>query len=151
MTDQPVLYHEPGSTWWPVLWGPAFSAAGAGIEAASGPVHGLAWLLVGLGLMVVAVVWVSARRKVCSVWLTPETLRQGRETVDVRRIARIEDAGVQMGARVLGGGLAVPRKFTGVPLQLDDGSTVLAWARDGEALSGALARLVRSANGSEGR
>jgi len=151
MTDQPELYHEPGSTWWPVLWGPVFAAAGAAVEATTGPVHGLAWLLVGIGLMVAAVVWVSARRKVCSVQLTPKTLRQGREMLDVRRIAQVEDVGVPMGARVLGGGLSVPRTFTGVPLKLDDGTTVLAWARDGEALSGALARLVRSANGSEGR
>jgi hypothetical protein len=36
----------------------------------------------------------------------------------------------------------VPRKFTEVPVRLTDGSTVLAWARDGDALRAALSRLL---------
>lgn len=139
---EPVLYAETGSSWWPVLWGPVFAAVGAGVEATSGPVHGQAWALVALGLFVITLVWVSARRRMCSVRLTPTVLYQGRETLPVARIAGLGEVGVQMGARVLGGGLAVPRKFTGVPLELDDGTTVLAWAKDGEALQDALGALL---------
>ncbi|MGH3438532.1 MAG: hypothetical protein ACRDRN_18940 [Sciscionella sp.] len=148
MTDQrelqPILYAEPGSSWWPVLWGPAFAAVFAGVEATTGPVHTVGWLLVALGLAVISVVWVAARRRLCSVRLTPTALYQGREELAVARIVEVSDAGVQMGARVLGGGLTVPKKFEGVPLRLDDDSTVLAWAKDGEALHAELRKLVEA-------
>lgn len=140
--EAPVLFAEPGSTWWPVLWGPAFAVLGAGVEALAGPVHTIAWVLVGAGLAGGAAVWVNARRRLLSVRLTPATLVQGRETLAVHSIERVEEADQLMGARVLGGGWAVPRKFTGIPVQLDDGSTVLAWARDGDGLRAALRDLV---------
>lgn len=135
------LYREVGSSWWPVLWGPAFAAAGALIEFASGTLHGMAWLLTGLGLAVLAAVWVSARRRVLSVRLTQLALYQGRESLPVRQIATVEGVGASMGAKVLGGGWVVPKRFTGVPLQLCDGSRVLAWAKDADALRTALNRL----------
>jgi hypothetical protein len=47
-----------------------------------------------------------------------------------------------VGGRVLGGGWTVPRKYDELPLRLDDGTVVLAWARDGEALRSALSRVV---------
>lgn len=139
--SQPVLFHEPGSSWWPVLWGPVFATVAGGMEASTGQTHTVQWVLVGLGLAVLTIVWVAARRRMCSVELTPTVLRQGREELPVRRIADVRDVGPQMGARVLGGGLAVPRKFTGVPLLLDDDETVLAWAKNGEGLHAALRRL----------
>ncbi|GGS22210.1 MULTISPECIES: hypothetical protein [Actinokineospora] len=123
-----VRYAEPGSTWWPVLWAPAFCLAGAGVEALSGPVHVFAWVVVGIVLTLMAAGWVNARRKVCAVELTDETLRQGPQTLPVERIAGLGE-GDGTGAPVLGGGLAVPRKTTEIPLTLDDGSTVLAWAK----------------------
>lgn len=149
--QQPVLFRERGSSWWPVLWGPIFAAVGGGVEATGGPSHTIQWVLVGLGLAVLTTVWVAARRRMCSVLLTPTVLRQGREELAVDRIAEVADVGPQMGSRVLGGGLAVPRKFTGVPLRLDDDSTVLAWAKHGEGLRDALRELVaddRSQDGS---
>lgn len=146
MTDQAepeaVLYGEQGSSWWPLLWGPAFAVSGAGIEAATGPVHALAWLLIGLGLAVGTFAWVSARRKVLAVRLTPTTLYQGREELAVRRIAAVEGVGASMGARVLGGSWSVPKRFTGVPLQLTDRSRVLAWAKRPDELRAALATLA---------
>jgi hypothetical protein len=142
MTDGPVLYAEPGATRWPLLWGPAFAGIGAGVEALSGPVHAVQWLIVGIGLFGVFALWVNVRRKVYRVELTPTELRQGRETLPVKDIAQVTDAGTAAGAKVLGGGWTVPRKTYEVPLRLDDGSTVLAWARDDEALKAALARLV---------
>ncbi len=140
-----VLYAEPGSSWWPVLWGPIFAIVGAVVEWTTGPVHTLAWVLVAFGFAGAAAIWVYGRRNVCSVQLTRQTLRQGRETLDVDKIAAAdEEVGTPVAARVLGGGWAVPRKFEGVPVRLTDGSTVVAWARDGEALRTALRELVES-------
>lgn len=139
--SEPVLFDERGSSWWPVLWGPVFAAVAGGLEASTGQTHTVQWVLVGLGLAVLTTVWVAARRRICSVQLTPATLRQGREELPVSRIAEVSEVGPQMGARVLGGGFAVPRKFTGVPLLLDDGEKVLAWAHHGEGLQSALRRL----------
>jgi hypothetical protein len=138
----PVLYAEPGSTWWPVTWGPLFALVGAGVEALSGPVHALAWVIVGFLLFGVAALWVSARRRVCSVLLTTHALHQGQEPLPVERIADIDDIGPPVGARVLGGGWSVPRKFTELPLRLTDDTVVVAWARDVAALRAALRPLV---------
>ena len=140
--EGPVRYAELGSTWWPVLWGPIFAFVGAGLEALTGPVHVLGWLLVGLALAVLATVWVQARRRVCSVRLTGDTLYQGREGLPVERIAEIEDVGSPLGARVLGGGWTVPRKFAELPLRLRDDSVVLAWAKNPDALRAALQPLL---------
>lgn len=143
MTEEPVLFAEPGSTRWPLLWGPLFAGAGAGLEAtAGGPVHGVAWLLVGIALFGGAALWVNARRKVYRVELTPTHLRQGRETIDAGTITRVTDVGAAPGARVLGGGWTAPRKTIEVPVELDDDTVVLAWARDGEEFRKTLARLV---------
>ncbi|MCA1655795.1 MAG: DUF3093 family protein [Pseudonocardiaceae bacterium] len=142
---EPVLHAEAGSTWWPLVWGPLFACVGAGVEALSGPVHTVAWLVVGLALLGGAVVWVNARRTVYVVELTPSTLRQGRERLPTARIAKVTGVGAAAGAKVLGGGWTTPRRTTEVPLRLDDGSVVLAWARDDQALTGALARLVEPA------
>ncbi|MET0133228.1 MAG: hypothetical protein ABW215_06505 [Kibdelosporangium sp.] len=142
---QPVLYAEPGSTWWPVLWGPIFAVVGALVEWTTGPVHTLAWVLVAVLFAGMAAVWANARRNVCSVELTPVTLRQGRETLDVEKIAAAdEEVGTPVAARILGGGWSVPRKFEAVPLELRDGTGVVAWARDGEALRAALRELIES-------
>lgn len=140
--DEPVLYAEHGSSRWPLLWGPLFAAAGAGVEALSGPVHTVAWLIVGLALFAIFVVWVNARRAVYAVELTPSALKQGRETLPTARIAKVTDVGAATGATILGGGWSTPRKTTDIPLRLDDGSVVIAWARDDEALISALTGLV---------
>jgi hypothetical protein len=142
---QPVLYSEPGSTWWPVLWGPIFAVVGALVELLTGPVHTLAWVLVAVGFAGAGAVWAQGRRRVCSVELTPVALRQGREVLDVEKIAAAdEEVGTPVAARVLGTGWAVPRKFEAVPVRLRDGTTVVAWARDGEALRAALRELIAS-------
>jgi hypothetical protein len=49
-----------------------------------------------------------------------------------------------VGARVLGGGWTVPKKFTELPLRLTDDTVVVAWARDADALRAALLPLVGS-------
>ncbi|MCP2165980.1 hypothetical protein [Goodfellowiella coeruleoviolacea] len=138
----PVLFAERGASWWPVLWGPAFALVGLGAEAATGGGHPVVWLLTGLALAVAAAVWVQARRRVCSVELTPFTLRQGREVLPVARIAAVTDVGLPAGAAVLGGGWTPPRGTTGLPVRLDTGVVVLAWARDLAGLRAALTRLL---------
>lgn len=138
----PVLYAEPGSRWWPLVWGPVFALVGAGVEALSGPVHVLAWLVVGLVLFGMTLLWVQARRRVCAVVLTPVNLYQGREPLAVREIIEVDDVGMPVGARVLGGGWTVPKKFTEVPLRLADDSVVVAWAKDPDALRAALRSLL---------
>jgi hypothetical protein len=141
----PVLYAERGSSWWPVLWGPAFAAVGAAVESLTGPVHTAAWLIVGIGLAGVAAVWVNARRKLLLVRLTPTALTQGREHLPVPRIAEVDEVGHPTGARVLGGGWTAPRKYTELPVRLDDGTVVIAWAKDVAALQTALRRLLNPA------
>lgn len=138
----PVLYVERGSSWWPVLWGPAFAAVGAGVESLSGPVHTAAWLIVGIGLAGVAAVWVNARRKLLLVRLTPGALTQGREHLPVPSITEVYEVGHPAGARVLGGGWTAPRKYTELPVRLDDGTVVIAWAKDAESLRAALRNLI---------
>jgi hypothetical protein len=60
----------------------------------------------------------------------------------VDRIVELDDVGAPIGARVLGGGWTVPRKFTEVPLRLADGTVVLAWAKDPDAFRAALRPLL---------
>lgn len=139
---EPVLFAEHGSSWWPLLWGPAFALAGLVLEVTTGAVHWLQWFVVAVVLFGGAAVWVSARRKVYLVRLTPETLTQGRETLPVADLAAVDDVGAPTGVRILGGGWSVPRKTEAVPVRLTDDSVVLAWARDPEGLRDALRRLV---------
>lgn len=139
----PVLYAEPGATWWPVLWGPGFALAGALIESLTpGSAHFAMWLLLALLFAAATAVWVYGRRRVCSVRLTPNSLIQGREELAVERIAAVRDVGAPVGARVLGGGWTVPKGTSELPLRLSDETVVLAWARDPEALARELRTLV---------
>lgn len=131
------VFAEPGSTWWPVAWGPGFALVGALVEALSGPVHVVAWIVVGVVLGAIFALWVTARRRTCAVRVMPDELVQGGERVPVASLAAVESEDTD-GGRVLGGGFAVPRKFTGVPLRLVDGTLVVAWARDGDGLRAAL-------------
>ncbi len=138
-----VLYDEPGSTWWPVLWGPVFCLVGAALELVTGPVHWIPWLGVAALLAAMTAAWVSVRRKVRVVRLTPTALRQGEETLPVARIAGVTDVDAPDAAKPLGGGFTVPKNTTEVPVRLDDGTVVLAWARYPEDLVEALTPLVQ--------
>ncbi|GAB3676118.1 DUF3093 family protein [Saccharopolyspora tripterygii] len=142
MSD-PVLYSERGSSWWPVLWGPAFAGLGLLAEQVTlGPEHVAMWILVGLALAIAAAVWVYGRRRLLAVSLTPAELVLGREAVEVKRIAQVSDVGAPVGARVLGGSWTVPKGTGEIPLRLDDDTVVLAWAKDSETLSAELVKLV---------
>ncbi|MDQ7810491.1 DUF3093 family protein [Amycolatopsis sp. A133] len=142
------LYAESGVSWAAIWWGPAFAVVGALAELATGgPVHVVGWLMVGFALCVITMPWVYARRRFLSLEVTTEQLRQGREQVPAAQIAEIDDVGTPVGARVLGGGWSVPRKYDSLPVKLADGTVVLAWAKDVEALRDALDRLVRATPG----
>jgi hypothetical protein len=138
-----VLYRESGSSWWPLLWGPAFAVAGYLVELITGPASAALWTIVGLGLTLGAVLWVYGRVKTGSVVLTAEEAQFGREKLPVAMIEDCRDVGAPTGARVLGGGWSVPKGTTAVPLRLFDGAVVLGWARDPEALLAGLRRVVR--------
>ncbi|MFI5583914.1 hypothetical protein ACIA5G_02685 [Amycolatopsis sp. NPDC051758] len=143
MSDR--LYAESGVSWAAIVWGPVFALAGALAELATGgPVHVVGWLMVGFGLCVITVPWVYARRRFLSLEVTTKQLRQGRESVPADQLAEVTDVGTPVGARVLGGGWSVPRKYDSLPVKLTDGTVVLAWAKDVEALQDALDRLVRA-------
>lgn len=132
-------YLERGAAWTPLWYGPGFAVLGALAELATGgPVHVVAWVLVGLGLAAITVPWINARRRFHTVRLTSTALWQGREELRLDRIAEVTEVGVPAGARVLGGGWSVPRNYDELPVRLDDGTVVLAWARDGEALRAAI-------------
>jgi hypothetical protein len=138
-----VLYRESGSSWWPLLWGPAFAVGGYLVELITGPASVGLWAIVGLGLTLGTVLWVNGRIKTGSVALTSEEAQFGREKLPVAMIEACRDVGAPAGARVLGGGWSVPKGTTVVPLRLLDGTVVLAWARDPEALLAGLRRVVR--------
>jgi hypothetical protein len=138
-----VLYRESGSSWWPLRGGPAFAVAGYLVELITGPASVGLWTIVGLGLTLGAVLWVYGRVKTGSVTLTAEEAQFGREKLPVAMIEACRDVGAPTGARVLGGGWSVPKGTTAVPLRLLDGTVVLGWARDPEALLAGLRRVVR--------
>ncbi|MBW4715854.1 hypothetical protein [Saccharothrix obliqua] len=140
--EQPVLYREAGASWWPLLWGPVFAAAGFGVEALTGSAWPALWVFVACVLFVSTVLWVQGRRRVYGVRLTPVALHQGREELPVRDIAAASGVEPRAGARVLGGGWALPRGAEPVPLRLVDGAVVLGWARDADALRVELDRLL---------
>jgi hypothetical protein len=75
------------------------------------------------------------------VLLTDDTLRLGEEELPVASIAAVEDEEPDI-ARVLGGGWTTPKGTGAVPLRLHDGSLIVAWARDPDALATALRALL---------
>lgn len=138
-----VRYAEPGSSYWPVLWAPGFALVGAGVEALTGQLHAVGWALAAMVLAAVWALWVAARRRLCSVELTDDELRLGRERLPLSSIAETLDGEPPLGAKVLGGGWTPPKGTTCVPLRLDDGSVVVAWARYDDRLRAALHELRR--------
>lgn len=138
------LYLERGASYWPLLWGPVFAVLGFLFEVLVGDrPHGLMWVFVGFGLLVLTSVWVYARRRFLTVRVTGEQLWQGQERQPIAQLAELDDVGTPTGTRVLGGGWSVPRKYQELPLRLVDDSVVLAWARDAEALRTALRAAMR--------
>jgi hypothetical protein len=140
--EQPTLYAEPGASWWPLLWGPVFAVLGFGVEALTGPTRPLLWVVVALLLLLPTAFWVQGRRRIYHVRLTPLALHQGREELPLRDVAEVEGVEPRAGAKVLGGGWSLPRGTDAVPIRLTDGTVVMGWARDADALRAAIAERL---------
>lgn len=147
MSDQPVLYLERGARWGSVAVVPLLVALAGGAEAlAGGPVHLVGWLLLASAGTAGAAVLVRARRALVTVRVTPNEVRFGQEALAVSELAEVDGVGASLGARVLGGGWAAPRRTEEVPLRLVDGTTVLGWARHPERLREVLRGLLPGRN-----
>lgn len=150
--DEEVLYEEQGAGIAPLLWGPGFAVVGFLVDlyATSRP-HTVSWLVVAVVLLLSAAVWVYARRRFVSVRVTASRLSQGDETLSLvdeplsrEHAVAVCDEDAPVGTRVLGGGFTPPRKCAEVTLRLDDGTRVLAWARDGQRLRSALRQAIET-------
>jgi hypothetical protein len=141
--EQPVLYLEHGARWASVAVVPALAVVAIGAEAlAGGPVHLLGWLLLAVAGAAGAAVIVRARRALVTVRVTPTEVRFGQERLAVSELAGVDDVGAQLGARVMGGGWAAPRRTDEVPLRLVDGTTVMGWARHPDQLRAVVRDLL---------
>lgn len=147
MADEEPLYAERGASWFLVLLGPAFAGLGLIAELLTGPVAWWLWIGTAVVLAGFIAIFVHARRIHGSVRLTESELVQGAESLSVARVRGVSQVSgaARTTARVLGaspGTTSVPRGCNAVPLRLDDGTVVVAWARDDEALRSALTRIV---------
>ncbi|MGV0836630.1 DUF3093 domain-containing protein [Mycolicibacterium thermoresistibile] len=145
----PVLFYEPGATWWWALLGPGSAVSMLMIQRWAG--HGFQLLMPGIFLVLVTgflALQIKAARIHTSVELTPETLRQGTEITRVEDIVRIypEASGSEVpkwqSARALGELTGVPRGRTGIGLKLSNDRSAQAWARKHAELRTELTRLV---------
>jgi hypothetical protein len=144
------LFHEPGSSWYWVLIGPASALMMLGIEINSG--IGAQWLVPLCFLALVSgflAVQVKAARIHTSVELTRDKLRQGTETIPVDAIVRIypepdpnDEPEKWQSARALGELTGVPRGRKGIGLKLTEKRTAQAWARRHRELRAALIELL---------
>jgi hypothetical protein len=144
-----VLFHEQGASWAWLLAGPASAIAMALIQHSAG--IGFQPLIPGLFLVLVSgflAIQVKAARIHTSVELTPDTLREGAETIQLDEIVRIypEASGAEVpkwqSARALGELTGVPRGRKGIGLKLNNDRTAQAWARRHRELRAALTQLV---------
>lgn len=144
-----VLFYEPGASWLWVLSGPAAAIAMLLIQMSAG--LGFQWLVPTVFLVLVSgfvAVQVKAARIHTSVELTPTTLREGAEKVDIDDIVRIypEPGGNEkhmwMSARALGELTGIPKGRTGIGIKLSGNRTAQAWARKHNQLRAALVHLV---------
>lgn len=153
MNEVGALYSEPGGRWRSVAFGPVFCLVGVVIELVLGvAVHWLAWLAAAPVLAGTTALHVLGARRHGAVQLTSCCLRQGTECLPVAEIAKVfDDPGVRAwddslldweNARALGESFSVPRRHTGIGLELVDGRLVQAWARADEPLRAALVEVV---------
>ncbi|MDX1871646.1 DUF3093 domain-containing protein [Mycolicibacterium sp. 120266] len=151
-TTDDVLFREPGASWWWLMVGPASAVAMALIQLTGGAGVQLAVPAVFLVLVTgFLAIQIKAARIHTSVELTPRTLRQGTETIDIADIVRIfpeakgAEAAKWQSYRALGELTGVPRGRTGIGLKLTDDRSGQAWARRHRTLRAALEGLVGEA------
>jgi hypothetical protein len=144
-----VLFYEQGASWGWILAGPASAIAMALIQISTG--YGLQPLVPTIFLVLVTgflAIQVKAARIHTSVELTPQTLREGGETIRIADIVQVypepngPEAPKWQSARALGELTGVPRGRTGIGLKLTNDRTAQAWARRHAELRAALNQLV---------
>ncbi len=144
-----VLFYEQGASWLWVLTGPASAIAMLLIQLSAG--LGIQWVVPVVFLVLVSgfiAIQVKAARIHTSVELTPTTLREGAERVNIDDIVRVypEPKGNEeprwMSARALGELTGVPKGRTGIGVKLTNDRTAQAWARKHRQLRAQLIHLV---------
>ena len=148
VTDE-ILFHEPGSTWWWLLVGPASAATMIFIQMSSGlgfqPLVPAIFFVLVTGFLAIQV---KAARIHTSVELTPTYLREGTETLLIHEILQVyppasgSEAPKWQSARALGELTGVPSRRTGIGLKLSNDRTAQAWARKHQQLRAELTALV---------
>ena len=144
-----ALFYEQGASWLWVLTGPASAVAMLLIQMSAG--LGIQWLVPTVFFLLVTgfvAIQVKAARIHTSVELTPTTLREGTEKIQIDDIVRIypeptgSEAPKWQTARALGELTGVPKGRTGIGLKLTNDRTAQAWARKHQQLRAALIHLV---------
>ena len=144
-----ALFYEQGASWLWMLTGPASAVAMLLIQMSAG--LGIQWLVPTVFFLLVTgfvAIQVKAARIHTSVELTPTTLREGTEKIQIDDIVRIypeptgSEAPKWQTARPLGELTGVPKGRTGIGLKLTNDRTAQAWARKHEQLRSALIHLV---------
>jgi hypothetical protein len=153
-TEASPLFREPGASWYWLLAGPIAAGIMLWIEKS----NGAGWQLsVPVFFLVVMTAFIALQVKAArihtSVVLTPQSLRQGTETIKVSEILKVypepdnplaakKDVERWQSARALGELVGVPKGRTGIGLRLSSGRTAQAWARRHRHLRNLLTPLV---------
>jgi len=153
MSEPEVLFAEAGGRWRSVVWGPLLCLLGVVLELSLRiPVHWFTWVVAALLLAGITALQVLGARKYGVVRLTALTLRQGTEELPVADIVGMFDEPGERAwdddtfdweaAPALGESVSVPRRHTGIGLELSDGRLTQAWAHDDAALRAALEQVL---------
>ncbi|WP_245567395.1 hypothetical protein [Nocardia vinacea] len=146
-----ILFAEPGARWRSVVYGPLLCLIVLILELVSADqVHWFALIFCAALIAGFVVLQVIAGQRHVSVELTPDTLREGTETLPLAAIAAVlperdEDSWDDEdweSARSLGELSGVPRRRKGIGLRLVGGELVQAWAKDHRGLRAALTEAL---------
>jgi hypothetical protein len=153
-TEAAPLFREVGATWYWLLAGPISAGIMLWIEKSNGNGGQISVPLFFLVILTSFIaLQVKAARIHTSVVLTPQTLRQGTETIKVSEIVQVypepdhpqtlkKELDRWQSARALGELVGVPKGRTGIGLRLTGGRTAQAWARRHRHLRNVLTPLV---------
>lgn len=153
-TEAAPLFREVGATWYWLLAGPISAGIMLWIEKSNGNGGQISVPLFFLVILTSFIaLQVKAARIHTSVVLTPQTLRQGTETIKVSEIVQVypepdhpqtlkKELERWQSARALGELVGVPKGRTGIGLRLTGGRTAQAWARRHRHLRNVLTPLV---------
>ncbi|MDR3661717.1 MAG: DUF3093 domain-containing protein [Mycobacterium sp.] len=145
---EPILFSEPGASWWWLVLGPFSGGSIAAMQLWSShrldPLVPVVFLVLVTGFLGLQI---KAGRLHTSVELTHEYLRQGTESVRVESMIGLypeasgSEAPLWQSCRALGELTGVPRGRTGIGLKLAGGRTAQAWARRHRTLRAQLEAL----------